>query len=78
MIEAGWLAAYAGALGQSAVLAHPVFPVCYAELNGIAPFEYLVALQRHHQDVALDPGDWLPWHYAATLAELRARASPSR
>jgi transposase len=49
-----------------------------AELNGIAPFEYLVALQRHHQDVALDPGDWLPWHYEATLAELRARASPSR
>ena len=26
-----------------------------AELNGIAPFDYLVALQRHHQDVARDP-----------------------
>jgi len=46
-----------------------------AELNGIAPFEYLVALQRHHQAVALDPSDWLPWNYAVT--ELRARASPS-
>ncbi len=49
-----------------------------AELNGIAPFEYLVALQRHHQEVALDPSDWLPWNYEATLAELQARASPSR
>lgn len=49
-----------------------------AELNGIAPFEYLVALQRHHQDVALDPSKWLPWNYEATLTELRARASPSR
>ena len=26
-----------------------------AELNGIAPFDYLVALQRHHQAVARDP-----------------------
>jgi len=49
-----------------------------AELNGIAPFEYLVALQRHHQAVALDPSEWLPWNYEATLTELRARASPSR
>ncbi len=44
-----------------------------AELNGVAPFEYLVALQQHHQDVALDPSEWLPWNYEATLAELRAR-----
>jgi acyl dehydratase len=28
-IEAGWLAAYAGALGQSGVRSHPLFPVCY-------------------------------------------------
>jgi hypothetical protein len=47
-----------------------------AELNGSAAFEYLVALQRHHEDVALDPSEWLPWNYEATLAELRARASP--
>lgn len=49
-----------------------------AELNGIAPFEYLVALQRYPQAVALDPSEWLPWTYEATLTELRARASPSR
>lgn len=49
-----------------------------AELNGIAPFEYLVALQRHHEDVARDPSAWTPWNYEATLAELRSRAGPSR
>ncbi len=49
-----------------------------AELTGVAPFEYLVDLQRHHQDVALDPSDWMPWNYEATLTELRARAGPSR
>ena len=49
-----------------------------AELNGIAPFEYLVALQRHHQAVALDPSEWLPWTYETTLAELQARAAPPR
>ena len=47
-----------------------------AELNGIAPFDYLVALQRHQQAVALDPTEWLPWNYEATLAELQARAGP--
>ena len=41
-----------------------------AELNGIAPFAYLVALQRHHQDVAHDPSEWPPWNYEATLTEL--------
>jgi hypothetical protein len=47
-----------------------------AELNGIAAFEYLVALQRHPQEVARDPSVWLPWTYEAALPELRARASP--
>lgn len=48
-----------------------------AELNGIAPFHYLVTLQRHHQDVARDPSAWLPWNYQATLAALDAQtASP--
>ena len=48
-----------------------------AELNDIAPFDYLVALQRHHEAVALDPSEWLPWTYAATLAELETPAAPS-
>lgn len=47
-----------------------------AELNGIAPFDYLVALLRHHQEVALNPSAWMPWNYEATLAALRSRARP--
>jgi len=49
-----------------------------AELNGIGPFHYLVALQRHHQAVARAPSAWLPWNYQATLAGLDAQtASPA-
>jgi transposase len=41
-----------------------------AELKGVDPFAYLVALQRHHEDVAESPGDWMPWNYQATAASL--------
>jgi transposase len=47
-----------------------------AELNDLPPFDYLVALLRHPQAVALDPAEWLPWNYAATLAELHSGAAP--
>jgi len=39
-----------------------------AELNSADPFDYLVALQRHHEDVATNPGDWMPWNYKDALA----------
>jgi hypothetical protein len=39
-----------------------------AELNNIPPFDYLVALQRRAKDVCMNPGDWMPWNYQATLA----------
>ncbi len=32
-----------------------------AELCETNPFEYLVALLRHHELVADDPGAWMPW-----------------
>jgi hypothetical protein len=41
-----------------------------AELNGVDPFDYLVALQRHAEEVALCPGDWMPWNYRDALARL--------
>jgi transposase len=34
------------------------------------PFDYLVALLRHHELVAQEPGAWMPWNYAAALARL--------
>ncbi len=46
-----------------------------AELNGIGPFDYLVALLQHPDDVASRPGDWMPWNYQATLAAKVAAAA---
>jgi transposase len=47
-----------------------------AELNQIAPFEYLVALQRNAAAVAANPADWMPWDYKATLAQRNAGPDP--
>jgi transposase len=47
-----------------------------AELNDIAPFEYLVALQRHPNALAATPADWMPWNYQVTLARPKAGPDP--
>jgi transposase len=47
-----------------------------AELNQIAPFEYLVVLQRQAAAIAAYPADWMPWNYQATLAQRRASPDP--
>lgn len=46
-----------------------------AELCGADPFDYLVALQRHHDAVSENPGAWMPWNYTAALAVLSPPAS---
>ena len=49
-----------------------------AKLNGENPFEYLVALQRHHEEVAANPADWMPWNYRDTLALVTKDPDPPR
>jgi hypothetical protein len=44
---------------------------CY--LNGVDPFDYLTALHRHADQVAANPGAWMPWNYR----EAASRAPPS-
>jgi len=39
-----------------------------AELNGVQPFDYLVALLRNAEAVAKDPGNWMPWNYPRPAA----------
>ena len=39
-----------------------------AELNGANPFDYIVELQRNADEVAQNPGAWMPWNYQVTLA----------
>lgn len=34
------------------------------------PFDYLVALLRHHERVADEPGEWMPWNYHPALEKL--------
>ena len=41
-----------------------------AELCGANPFEYLVSLQLHREEVEKAPGDWMPWNYRETKARL--------
>jgi hypothetical protein len=43
-------------------------------LDGENPFEYLTVLQRFEKEVALRPGDWLPWTFRATLARIEETA----
>lgn len=38
------------------------------ELNGANPFDYLTELDRHSDELAANPSDWMPWNYRATLA----------
>lgn len=47
-----------------------------AELNATKPFEYLVALLRHHEQVEDAPADWMPWNYAAALTQVREDRAP--
>jgi transposase len=41
-----------------------------AELCGANPFDYLVAIMRHADAVANDPGQWMPWNYTEALHRL--------
>ena len=35
------------------------------ELNGVNPFDYITALQKHAAELARDPAAWMPWNYPA-------------
>ena len=45
------------------------------ELCDANPFDYLVALQRHHDEASKSPSDWMPWNYTSTLANLTPAAA---
>jgi hypothetical protein len=38
------------------------------ELNRANPFDYLPELERHANELARNPSEWMPWNYRATLA----------
>src|SRR5271169_2305029 len=42
------------------------------ELNGANPFDYLIELQKHAEELKQTPSEWMPWNYRATLARTGA------
>jgi transposase len=43
------------------------------ELNDVNPFDYLTELQRHTEDLAAKPAEWMPWNYRETLERIVSR-----
>jgi hypothetical protein len=39
------------------------------ELSGVNPFDYLIALQKHAEELAKHPPAWMPWNYRQTLQQ---------
>ena len=37
------------------------------ELNHVNPFDYLTELQRHAEELAAKPANWMPWNYRLAL-----------
>ena len=40
------------------------------ELNGVNPFDYLIELQRHAEELKQSASEWMPWNYRETLTRL--------
>ena len=47
------------------------------ELSGVNPFDYLIELQKHAEELAKNPAAWMPWNYRETLQQTGAAASES-
>ena len=40
------------------------------QLCGANSFDYLTELQRHAQELATKPAEWMPWNYRETLERI--------
>ena len=40
------------------------------QLCGANSFDYLIKMQRHAQELAANPAQWMPWNYRETLARI--------
>ncbi|MFQ5505672.1 MAG: transposase [Planctomycetota bacterium] len=49
-----------------------------AELCSASPFDCVVELQRHSEELAQDPAGWMPWNYRDTLGGLSPGAGTPR
>jgi transposase len=47
------------------------------EFCGANPFDYLTELERHAEELSVNPQNWLPWNYRQTLQEMGHAQTPS-
>jgi len=47
------------------------------ELNAVNPFEYLIALQKHAEELAKNPAVWMPWNYVQALPPVGTSHPPA-
>jgi len=47
------------------------------ELNGVNPFEYLIELQKHAEELTKHPADWMPWNYRQALQQAGTSQPPA-
>ena len=47
------------------------------ELCGVNPFDYLTELERHADELAANPQQWMPWNYQESLATSGTSRSPT-
>jgi transposase len=47
------------------------------ELNGVNPFEFLIELQKHAEELAKHPADWMPWNYRQALQQASTSQPPA-
>jgi len=47
-------------------------------INGVNPFEYLLALAIHAEAVKLIPQAWLPWNYPKSAPRPQSRGATHR
>jgi transposase len=52
-----------------------LIPTC--ELNGVNPFEYLIELQKHAEELTKHPADWMPWNYRQALQQAGTSQPPA-
>jgi hypothetical protein len=46
------------------------------ELNGANPFDYMTELERHADELAVAPENWMPWNYRITLERISSIPPP--
>jgi len=47
------------------------------ELNDANPFEYLIEVQKHAEELAENPAAWMPWNYRQTPHQAGGSKDPA-